>query len=159
STAAARSGIAARTSGSCASRLRATTTAAASSPGGGVAPSSAATATHGRPSRPAAALNAISAARARPAVSRNITVLRGCFAMPLPPASVVDSTHGRVPARAMLVSSSGERPSPDEGTGVRSFDSLTEREILALAISLEEEDARIYEDLAATLQASHPPVA
>jgi rubrerythrin len=42
---------------------------------------------------------------------------------------------------------------------VRSFDSLTEREILALAISLEEEDARIYEDLAATLQANHPTVA
>lgn len=42
---------------------------------------------------------------------------------------------------------------------MRSFDSLTEREVLALAISLEEEDARIYEDLAAALHASHPTVA
>jgi rubrerythrin len=42
---------------------------------------------------------------------------------------------------------------------VRSFDSLTEREVLALAISLEEEDARIYQDLAATLRANHPSVA
>src|SRR5439155_8043596 len=31
-----------------------------------------------------------------------------------------------------------------------------EREVLALAISLEEEDARIYEDLAAALQKDHP---
>jgi rubrerythrin len=36
------------------------------------------------------------------------------------------------------------------------FDSLTEQEILALAISLEEEDARIYEDFAAGLQENHP---
>jgi rubrerythrin len=35
---------------------------------------------------------------------------------------------------------------------VRNFDSLSEREVLALAISLEEEDARIYDDLAAALQ-------
>jgi rubrerythrin len=41
----------------------------------------------------------------------------------------------------------------------RSFDSLSEREVLALAISLEEEDARIYEDLAAGLQKEHPQVA
>jgi hypothetical protein len=31
---------------------------------------------------------------------------------------------------------------------MRSFDSLNEREILALAISQEEEDARIYDDFA-----------
>jgi erythrin-vacuolar iron transport family protein len=31
---------------------------------------------------------------------------------------------------------------------MRSFDSLTEREVLALAISLEEQDARIYDDFA-----------
>ena len=31
---------------------------------------------------------------------------------------------------------------------MRSFDSLTEQEILALAISQEEEDARIYDDIA-----------
>lgn len=42
---------------------------------------------------------------------------------------------------------------------MRSFDSLTDREILALAISLEEEDARIYEDIAAALQANHPAAA
>jgi len=41
----------------------------------------------------------------------------------------------------------------------RSFDSLSEREVLALAISLEEEDARIYEDLAAALQKEHPQAA
>jgi rubrerythrin len=42
---------------------------------------------------------------------------------------------------------------------MRSFKSLDEREILALAISLEEEDARIYDDFAEGLQASHPSVA
>jgi erythrin-vacuolar iron transport family protein len=39
---------------------------------------------------------------------------------------------------------------------MRRFDSLTEREVLALAISLEEEDARIFNDLAAALQPTHP---
>lgn len=39
---------------------------------------------------------------------------------------------------------------------MRSFKSLSEQEILALAISLEEEDARIFDDLADGLQASHP---
>jgi rubrerythrin len=39
---------------------------------------------------------------------------------------------------------------------MRSFESLTEREILALAISLEEEDARIYEDFAEGLQENFP---
>lgn len=39
---------------------------------------------------------------------------------------------------------------------MRSFKSLNEQEILALAISLEEEDARIFDDLADGLQASHP---
>jgi erythrin-vacuolar iron transport family protein len=38
---------------------------------------------------------------------------------------------------------------------MRSFDSLSEREVLALAISLEEEDARIYDDLAAALATNH----
>ena len=41
----------------------------------------------------------------------------------------------------------------------RSFDSLSEREVLALAISLEEEDARIYDDLAVALQKNHPQAA
>ena len=39
---------------------------------------------------------------------------------------------------------------------MKTFDSLTEREILALAISLEEEDARIYEDFADGLQVNYP---
>ena len=39
---------------------------------------------------------------------------------------------------------------------MRSFDSLSEQEILALAISLEEEDARIYADLADGLKADYP---
>ena len=42
---------------------------------------------------------------------------------------------------------------------MRNFDDLNEREVLARAISLEEEDARIYEDLAATLQKDHPQAA
>jgi rubrerythrin len=39
---------------------------------------------------------------------------------------------------------------------MRTFKSLDEQEILALAISLEEEDARIYADLADGLKTSHP---
>ena len=39
---------------------------------------------------------------------------------------------------------------------MRSFDSLTEKEILALAISQEEEDARIYDDFAEALKENHP---
>jgi erythrin-vacuolar iron transport family protein len=39
---------------------------------------------------------------------------------------------------------------------MRSFDSLSEREILALAIGLEEEDARIYADFADGLRANYP---
>ncbi|MHB1422543.1 MAG: iron exporter MbfA [Gemmataceae bacterium] len=39
---------------------------------------------------------------------------------------------------------------------MRSFKSLSEQEILALAISLEEEDARIFDDFADGLQASYP---
>ena len=39
---------------------------------------------------------------------------------------------------------------------MRTFKSLNEQEILALALSLEEEDARIYADLADGLKASHP---
>jgi rubrerythrin len=42
---------------------------------------------------------------------------------------------------------------------MRNFDTLSEREVLALAISLEEEDARIYEDIAAGLHAGHPAAA
>jgi len=39
---------------------------------------------------------------------------------------------------------------------MKTFDSLTEQEILALAISLEEEDARVYGDFADGLQADYP---
>src|SRR5438045_7127978 len=39
---------------------------------------------------------------------------------------------------------------------MKTFDSLTEQEVLALAIALEEEDARIYEDFADGLQANYP---
>ena len=39
---------------------------------------------------------------------------------------------------------------------MKTFEGLTEQEILALAISLEEEDARIYEDFADGLQTNYP---
>jgi rubrerythrin len=42
---------------------------------------------------------------------------------------------------------------------MRTFKSLAEREILALAISLEEEDARIYADIAEGLRADYPQAA
>jgi rubrerythrin len=42
---------------------------------------------------------------------------------------------------------------------MRPFRSLNEQEILALAITLEEEDARIYADLAAALRTKHPELA
>jgi erythrin-vacuolar iron transport family protein len=42
---------------------------------------------------------------------------------------------------------------------MRSFKSLSEQEILALAISLEEEDARIYDDFADGLKDTHPAMA
>jgi len=39
---------------------------------------------------------------------------------------------------------------------MRPFDTLTEQEVLALAIALEEEDARIYDDFADGLKENHP---
>lgn len=42
---------------------------------------------------------------------------------------------------------------------MRSFDSLSEREILALAISLEEEDSRVYADFADGLRQRYPTTA
>src|SRR5918912_1395764 len=42
---------------------------------------------------------------------------------------------------------------------MRDFESLSEREILALAISLEEEDARIYADFAEGLREAYPATA
>src|SRR5947209_11259649 len=41
----------------------------------------------------------------------------------------------------------------------RAFKSLSEREILALAISLEEEDARIFDSFADALKADYPSIA
>src|SRR6266568_8635848 len=43
-----------------------------------------------------------------------------------------------------------------EEANVRNFDSLSEREILALAISLEEEDERVYADFAEGLRQDFP---
>src|SRR5438552_14825885 len=43
-----------------------------------------------------------------------------------------------------------------EEANVRNFDSLSEREILALAISLEEEDERVYTDFAEGLRQNFP---
>src|SRR6202008_3526652 len=42
---------------------------------------------------------------------------------------------------------------------MRTFKSLSEREILALAISLEEEDARVYDDFADGLRDDYPATA
>ena len=42
---------------------------------------------------------------------------------------------------------------------MKSFDQLTEQEILALAISSEEEDGRIYADFADGLRPEHPDTA
>ena len=42
---------------------------------------------------------------------------------------------------------------------MRRFDSLSEREILALAVSLEEEDERIYADYAEGLREDYPATA
>ena len=39
---------------------------------------------------------------------------------------------------------------------MRTFESLSEQEVLALAISLEEDDARIYEDFADGLKENYP---
>src|SRR5438876_7014277 len=46
-----------------------------------------------------------------------------------------------------------------EEANVRNFDSLSEREILALAISLEEEDERVYADFAEGLRQNFPATA
>jgi len=51
---------------------------------------------------------------------------------------------------------------PDPHTGApmpKSFGKLTEKEILALAISLEEEDSRTYADIAEALNATYPATA
>jgi Rubrerythrin len=47
----------------------------------------------------------------------------------------------------------------DSGEMSKAFTDLEEREILALAIALEEEDGRIYRDFAEKLKASYPEMA
>jgi rubrerythrin len=42
---------------------------------------------------------------------------------------------------------------------MRSFDSLSEREILSLAVALEEEDERVYGDFADGLRENYPATA
>ncbi len=49
----------------------------------------------------------------------------------------------------------GLRP-PMPLKNMKTFEGLTEQEILALAISLEEEDARIYDDFADGLKENYP---
>ena len=44
------------------------------------------------------------------------------------------------------------------GPRKRPFDSLSEQEILALAVSSEEEDARIYEAYADAMEEAHPVI-
>src|SRR6267378_3166313 len=51
------------------------------------------------------------------------------------------------------------RDRPTRSIPLRSFSSLSEREILALAISLEEEDGRIYSDFADGLRETYPATA
>src|SRR5439155_12369405 len=51
--------------------------------------------------------------------------------------------------RGRLVQATAQKP-------MRSFETLTEQEILALAIALEEEDARIYDDFADGLKENYP---
>src|SRR5262249_11246376 len=63
-------------------------------------------------------------------------------------------THRTPPYNALF-----EAPSRSRATAMRSFKGLNEQEILALAISLEEEDARLYEDFAEALKDKHPALA
>jgi rubrerythrin len=42
---------------------------------------------------------------------------------------------------------------------MKNFSNLTEQELLALAIALEEEDSRTYSDLADAMRESHPGTA
>jgi rubrerythrin len=51
------------------------------------------------------------------------------------------------------------KPKRERMISLRSFKSLSEQEVLALAISLEEEDARIYDDFADGLKADYPATA
>ena len=64
--------------------------------------------------------------------------------------------YGTLDAPGDNVYDDSEKCALVNGVPVASFDSLTEREVLALAISLEEEDARIFEDFAEGLGESYP---
>jgi hypothetical protein len=48
------------------------------------------------------------------------------------------------------------RPKPSQDAAMRNFDDLSEREMLALAISNEEEDSRIFADFADGLIDNYP---
>src|SRR5207253_323462 len=63
--------------------------------------------------------------------------------------------YGRGSSQCLLESVSRHRFAP----AMRSFDSLSEREILALAISLEEDDGRIYGDFADGVRQQYPATA
>src|SRR5215471_278575 len=71
----------------------------------------------------------------------------------------------RLPAPATSFFPSRRSVAESRGSGaeynldMRSFDSLTEREILALAVSLEEDDERIYADFADGLRENYPSTA
>src|SRR5439155_7159865 len=68
-------------------------------------------------------------------------------------------SSGLRPARAVIRSHELYTIVPRPGGRMRTFDSLSEKEVLALAISLEEEDARVYDDFAEGLKDTHPAAA
>ena len=72
--------------------------------------------------------------------------------------SLVPISAGRDPSvsRARQAGGCSEHKVRSEGDAVKAFADLTEQEILALAISPEEEDARIYADYADGLQEDFP---
>ena len=62
-------------------------------------------------------------------------------------------------ARTSRLPVSSSRNPTEKGARVRSFKSLSPQELLALAISLEEEDARIYADFADAVKENYPATA
>src|SRR5947209_5919798 len=74
--------------------------------------------------------------------------------MPRPTASRLKTWHTSSPGRT-------RRPPPLRGITLmaKRFEELSEREILALAITLEEEDGRIYGEFAEGLRETYPSTA
>ncbi len=72
-------------------------------------------------------------------------------------------TMGRVPGlpgkAPETAAAAAAPPRPATRRGTVNFSDLTEREVLALAISLEEEDERIYDNFAAALHETYPDTA